>query len=131
MFSNRSNLIKKFIIICRGLVYPSVRVLVPVRMLREFGYSRGKCGVVYRGGALINNRDKLSVNTTPWLYVCMQRFKKKCKVRGLVDRFHSLKSYLLSISCSHANHIDFLIDLAKLDKTYRLIELFIFLPELF
>ena len=37
------------------------------------------------------------------------RVKKKRKTRGLVDRYQSLKSNLLSISCSHANPIDFSI----------------------
>ena len=93
--SNRSNLINEYISICSGLVCPSVRVLVTVRLLREFRCARSRWRGVSRGGALINKWNKLSVYMTPChLCACMQRFKKKRKAHGLVDRIHSLKSNL-------------------------------------
>ena len=111
--SNCSNLINKCKRICRGLGCPSVRVLVTVRLLRECGYSWGRCGRLFRGGTLINNCNKLCVYMAHWLCACMKLFKKKRKARSLFDRFHSLKSNLLSISCSQANPIDFSIALPK------------------
>ena len=82
-FSNRSNLINKSIIICRGLVCPSVRVMVTVRLLREFSWASGRCGGYLEAGLWLNNWNKLSVYTTPCrLCVCMQRSRKKRKARG-------------------------------------------------
>ena len=57
--SNRFNLINKCIIICSGLVYPSVRVLVKMRLLREFGCSRGRCRGVFGGGTLIKQLEQV------------------------------------------------------------------------
>ena len=130
IFSNRSNLINECIIICRGLVCPSVRVLVTVRLLREFGWSRGRCGGIFRGGDLIKIWHKVSVYTALYVCACIQRFKKKREARCLVVIFHNLKSNLLSISCSHANPIDFSLGLPKLDKIHLFNKIFLFLPVL-
>ena len=101
--SYRSNLINKWIIIYRGLVCPSVRVLVTARLLREFGCARGRCEGYLEAGLWLNNWNKLSVYMN---------------LHGLLDWFHSLKSNLLLISCSYAKPIEFSIGLPKLDKTY-------------
>ena len=69
--------------ICRGLVYPPVRILVTLRLLREVGYSRGKCEVVYRGGALINNRNKLSVYTRLVFVHAFSDLKRNARLAAL------------------------------------------------
>ena len=109
-------------------VFASVRVLVTLRLLREFEWSRGRWRGVSRGGALINNWNKLSVYTRRTV-VCAHEcsdLKRKARLTALqiVSQF---KIESLSISCSHVNPIEFLIGLPKLDKTYLFTELFLFL----
>ena len=66
----------------------------------------------------INKWNKLSVYTTHCrLCECMQRFKKKTQGPRRCKSNSQFKIESLSISCSHANPVDFSISLPKLDKT--------------